>query len=186
MVRIVTLIPNMMTLFRIFVVPLILACIYNDDYRLIGLCLFVIASVFDFLDGYVARLFNVQSTLGKVMDPIADKIIVILTLISLIDNGDISGPSVWAVLLIVMRELVISGAREFYASMGKYRSSGYISKVKTCAQMLAIAIIMFNGLDFLSDNWKYYFSISGEIMLWCSMVLSLVSGAIYLHRLYKD
>ena len=173
-----------MTLGRILIIPLIIygLSVDNNDWRGVAFILFILGSVLDFLDGYLARILHAQSNLGKILDPIADKIIVILVFMVLLYRHDIQGLSVIPVFLIVVREFVVSGMREFLTSIGKEVSSGYISKVKTFGQMVAIVIIIASTLSYFSVQDRYYYSLVGDALLWYVSILSLWSGILYMYK----
>lgn len=111
--------PNLLTYFRIALVPAIVICFYieGDKAHWIALTLFVVAGITDFFDGYLARAWEQQSNLGRMLDPIADKLLVAVVLIALTWQDVIAGFSLWAAIIILCREILVSGLREFLAEL---------------------------------------------------------------------
>ncbi len=126
--------------------------------------LFVIASVTDFFDGYVARELNQITIVGSILDPLADKMLTLAAFLGLMMMGD---ASVWAIYIIIVRELFITGLRTLAVSEGIDVSASMAGKIKTVAQMIAIG--------FLLMHWS-----GGEVLLWIATALTVYSGAEYL------
>lgn len=187
--------PNKLSLFRIALVPII-AIIYiylklpecfvfyvNNSYititftDILVLALFIIASITDFLDGMIARKYNLITSFGKFIDPIADKLLVNTLLILFAYSGDIS---VVAVLLMIGRDTIVDGLRMSASSKGKVVAAGMLGKLKTVLQMFAIIIIILNNVPFV------FFGLAmDQILLWAACIVSLVSGVQYFIKL-KD
>ncbi len=165
--------PNTITLIRIAFVPLVVCCLLNGDPRLNfwGAMFFIVASVSDLLDGYFARLYKVESILGQLMDPVADKLLVMAALIMMIPLGRVH-PIL--VLLLLSRDIFISGLRAAAASQALVIPAGSSGKWKTGMQMFAIPALMLN---------RYLFGVNllsmGQWLLAGSMILSLVSAIQY-------
>ncbi|MGE3975805.1 MAG: CDP-diacylglycerol--glycerol-3-phosphate 3-phosphatidyltransferase [Bdellovibrionales bacterium] len=165
--------PNIITISRIAFVPLIvLALYYEEPYGgIIAAALFILASIGDWLDGYLARLFHVESLLGKFMDPISDKILVTSTLVMMIPTKGIHPV---LVILLLMRDTLINGLRSVAASENIIIAAGQMGKWKTALQMVAIPAVLIEvpvaGLP------TYEIGIVG---LWLSVILSMVSGTQY-------
>lgn len=139
---------------------------------LVALFIFVVASLTDFLDGHLARSRNLVTDFGKFMDPLADKILVIATLICLIEVRLVPG---WAVTIIIARELAVSILRAIAASNGKVIAAGGSGKLKTITQMFAIIILLFGAhLD------KSIVLFVGSILFYISVALTIYSGYEYL------
>lgn len=136
------------------------------------LLLFALASFTDFLDGYLARSKNMITTFGKFLDPIADKLLVNTLLIIFAYQGVIS---VVPVLIMIWRDTIVDGVRMLLSQKGMVMSAGYLGKVKTVAQMLAVILISVNNLPFELYNLPI-----ANIMLWFATLMSMVSGASYL------
>ena len=137
-------IPNILTIGRIIIVPTFVLAFFIPGFfgDLIPFFLFVLASFTDYLDGLLARLFKEESRLGELLDPIADKIIVAAALILLVMNGTIKNYEVIAAIIILTREILISGLREFLAKTSVSIQVTSLSKLKTLLQMLSIAILL--------------------------------------------
>ena len=149
-------IPNILTIGRIiiviFVVTFFIPGFFGD---LIPFFLFVLASFTDYLDGLLARLFKEESKLGELLDPIADKILVSAALILLVMNGTIKNYEVIAAVIILTREILISGLREFLAK-GKITMQISLSKLKTFIQMISIAILLTGDIGNKIINFQDY------------------------------
>lgn len=135
--------PNKLTLFRIFIIPLfllfLLGGIGGEYSRYIALVIFIIASVTDALDGYIARKYNRVTNFGKFMDPLADKILVCSALIALIQTGDISSI---VVIIIIAREFIITGFRLVASDSGVIIAASNWGKLKTISQMIMIMYLI--------------------------------------------
>ena len=137
-------ITNILTIGRIIIVPFFVLAFYLPGFYgdLTALILFVVASFTDFLDGMLARMMGEESKLGELLDPIADKIIVATALILLVMDGTIRNYEVIAAIIILTREILISGLREFLAKGQISMQVTSLSKLKTFIQMLSIAILL--------------------------------------------
>ncbi len=177
--------PNKLTILRIILIPVILIFLLPissgkmilpisvDESRMIAAIVFVIAAITDMLDGAMARKRNIVTTLGKFLDPIADKLLVISTLVALVQLGEISA---WAVVIIIAREFIVSGIRILAANDGVVIAAGLSGKVKTFTQMLAILVILFNNFPF-----SFFTTLPvGQILLWVAVILTIYSGYDYL------
>lgn len=159
--------PNKLTVVRMALVPFFVAALLlsmtNDSLKWVALALFVIASLTDFADGYIARKYNLITNFGKFMDPLADKILTISGMICLIELGRI--PS-WIVVIIVAREFIISGFRLVAAENGVVIAANYWGKFKTTFQMIMIILMIMNipQLQILTD-----------IVMWIALALTLIS-----------
>ena len=159
-------IPNVITFSRIALTPLLIALLYFDQIILGGI-LFIMLSLTDFLDGYLARKLEQKSDLGALIDPVADKIIVIGTLILLVEKG--IAPSI-PVIIITLREILISAWRSYKGeSTGAVIAASLSGKVKTVFQIIAIIMLLF--------NLPY-----SESVLWISALISVYSGAQYIGK----
>ena len=137
-------IPNILTIGRIIIVPIFVLTFFIPGFfgDLIPFFIFVLASFTDYLDGLLARIFKEESKLGELLDPIADKIIVAAALILLVMNGTIKNYEVIAAIIILTREILISGLREFLAKTSVSIQVTSLAKLKTLLQMLSIAILL--------------------------------------------
>ena len=178
-------IPNYLTIGRIIIVPFFVIAFYFPGFYgdIIPLTLFIIASFTDFLDGLLARMFKEESKLGELLDPIADKIIVATALILLVMNGTIKNFEVIAAIIILTREILISGLREFLAKGQIKLPVSSLAKLKTFLQMFAISILLTGETGKKIINFQDYDAQTiGIILLWLSAFLTLYTGYDYLRK----
>ena len=178
-------IPNILTIGRIIIVPFFVLAFYLPGFYgdLTACVLFVIASFTDFLDGMLARMMGEESKLGELLDPIADKIIVATALILLVMSGTIKHYEVIAAIIILTREILISGLREFLARGQIKLPVTNLAKLKTFLQMLAIALLLTGETGNRIFNFEdYNAQIIGIILLWLSAFLTLYTGYDYLRK----
>ena len=178
-------IPNILTIGRIIIVPIFVVSFFIPGLfgDLIPFFLFVIASFTDYLDGLLARLFKEESKLGELLDPIADKILVAAALILLVMNGTIKNYEVIAAIIILTREILISGLREFLAKGQVAMQVTSLSKLKTVIQMVSIAILLTGESGNKIINFQDYNAQTvGIILLWLSAFLTLYTGYDYLRK----
>jgi len=178
-------IPNYLTIGRIIIVPIFVISFYLPGFYgdIIPLVLFVTASFTDFLDGLLARMYKEESKLGELLDPIADKILVAAALILLVMNGTIKNYEVIAAIIILTREILISGLREFLA-IGKIKLPvSNLAKLKTFLQMFSISILLTGETGNKIINFQDYNAQTiGIILLWFSAFLTLYTGYDYLRK----
>ena len=178
-------IPNYLTIGRIIIVPFFVVAYYLPGFYgdIIPLVLFLIASFTDFLDGLLARMYKEESKLGELLDPIADKIIVAAALILLVMDQTIKNYEVIAAIIILTREILISGLREFLAK-GKIKMPvSNLAKLKTFLQMFSIAILLTGETGNKIINFQDYNAQTiGIIFLWFSAFLTLYTGYDYLRK----
>ena len=178
-------IPNYLTIGRIIIVPIFVLTFYLPGFYgdIIPFSLFVIASFTDFLDGLLARMYKEESKLGELLDPIADKIIVATALILLVMDGTIKNFEVIAAIIILTREILISGLREFLAKGKVNMPVSGLAKLKTFLQMFAISILLLGQTGNKIINFQDYNAQTiGIIILWLSAFLTLYTGYDYLRR----
>ena len=159
---------NKLTMLRILMIPVFIAVlVYSKDrdivYRYIALGIFIIASATDALDGYVARRYNMITDFGKLMDPLADKILVSSALIILIELGNISS---WVVSIVIAREFIISGIRLIATEKNIIIAASPLGKLKTVSQMLSVILMLLSigTISFITD-----------LSIWIMCILSVVS-----------
>jgi cardiolipin synthase len=171
--------PNALTVARIFAVPLLIAVFYlpAPAAHWAAMAVFAVASVTDWVDGYLARRWEQQSDFGKVLDPIADKLLVAAALFMLAAFDRLSIPSIIASIAILGREILVSGLREFLAGRATLPVTA-LAKWKTAVQMIAIAVLLVAP----AAPWGLPLQRIGEIGLWLAAVLTLVTGWDYLRR----
>ena len=178
-------IPNILTIGRIIIVPFFVLAFYLPGFYgdLTACVLFVIASFTDFLDGMLARMMGEESKLGELLDPIADKIIVATALILLVMSGTIKHYEVIAAIIILTREILISGLREFLARGQIKLPVTNLAKLKTFLQMVAISLLLTGETGNKILNFQDYNAQTiGIILLWLSAFLTLYTGYEYLRK----
>ena len=179
-------IPNILTIGRIIIVPIFVFSFFIPGIvgDLVPFFLFVIASFTDFLDGLLARLYKEESKLGELLDPIADKILVSAALVLLVMNGIIKNYEVIAAIVILTREILISGLREFLAKRKEAALPvSSLSKFKTLIQMLSIALLLTGETGNKIINFQDYNAQTiGIVLLWIAAFLTLYTGYDYLRK----
>ena len=178
-------IPNILTIGRIILVPIFISTFYLPgalgDW--IPFFIFLLASFTDFLDGLLARLYKEESKLGEILDPVADKIIITSALILLVMDDTIRNYEVIAAIIIMIREILISGLREFLAKVQVTMPVTSLAKFKTFIQMFAIAILLTGESGNMLLNFGDYNAHSiGIILLWLSAFLTLYTGYNYIRK----
>src|SRR6478672_2242906 len=189
-------VPNLLTYARIVAVPVVVACLYWQDIlqgglwlRWVALVIFIGAGVTDLLDGYFARKWGEQSAFGRMLDPIADKLLVASCLLMLAADGTIRGWSLWAAIVILCREILVSGLREYLAELRVSVPVTQLAKWKTTLQLIAIGFLLGgeavdNLLPQFMLAWRWKFgedplsltSSVGLVLLWVSAILTLYTG----------
>ena len=176
-------IPNILTIGRIIIVPIFVISFFMPGIvgDLVPFFLFVLASFTDYLDGLLARLYKEESKLGELLDPIADKILVSAALILLVMNGIIKNYEVIAAIIILTREILISGLREFLARREVSMPVSNLAKFKTFIQMFSIALLLTGDTGNKIINFQDYNAETiGIILLWLAAILTLYTGYDYL------
>jgi CDP-diacylglycerol--glycerol-3-phosphate 3-phosphatidyltransferase/cardiolipin synthase len=177
---IVTSLPNILTYGRILAVPVLVACLFfpsHPETRWAAFAIFVLASLTDWLDGYLARIWEQQSALGRMLDPIADKLLVGATLLMLVYDRTISGWAIWAAVIILSREILVSGLREFLAELNVKVHVTQLAKWKTAAQFVALGMLLAGPA---ATGALAHVGEAGLVILWMSALLTLVTGYDYL------
>lgn len=178
-------IPNMLTYGRILAVPLIVLCFFvegrlqsTDFARWTALGLFALASITDFLDGYLARIWNQTSNIGRMLDPIADKLLISVCLLLMAADTEktIAGWSLWAAIIILCREILVSGLREYLAALKVSVPVTRIAKWKTTAQMLALGFLLAGPAG---EKVLPYTIEIGRTLLWIAALLTIYTGYDY-------
>ena len=172
-------VPMLLTLFRIAAIPGVVALLYLDTNlgRYLACTLFGIAAITDFFDGYLARAWSQQSKMGQFLDPVADKLLVASALLMMAGFGQISGLVILPAIVILCREIMVSGLREFLAEIRVGIPVSTLAKWKTTLQMFSIGFLIVGdtGPEFLPTR------LIGEAGLWIAAVLTLITGYDYLH-----
>ncbi|MBB4065529.1 CDP-diacylglycerol--glycerol-3-phosphate 3-phosphatidyltransferase [Gellertiella hungarica] len=178
-------IPNLLTYGRILAVPLIVLCFFiegklqsSDFARWAALVIFVVASITDFFDGYLARIWNQTSNIGRMLDPIADKLLVATCLLLMAADTEktIAGWSLWAAIIILCREILVSGLREYLAELKVSVPVTRIAKWKTTVQMLSLAFLLAGPAG---DKVLPYTTQFGIFLLWVAALLTIYTGYDY-------
>ncbi|MEP6868073.1 MAG: CDP-diacylglycerol--glycerol-3-phosphate 3-phosphatidyltransferase [Novosphingobium sp.] len=171
--------PNLLTLSRIVAVPLLVALLWWPEWDagyLVGFAVYCLMGITDYFDGYVARAQGTVSKLGVFLDPIADKIMVAAVILILVHNRDIHGWHVIAALVILLREIAVSGLREFLAGVQVSVPVSQLAKWKTTLQIISLgALILAGG----TPNWALPQEV-GLVSLWFAAALTLLTGWDYL------
>jgi CDP-diacylglycerol--glycerol-3-phosphate 3-phosphatidyltransferase len=180
--------PNILSAFRFLVIPILVFMADSDKLLInfIAALLFLVASLTDIVDGYIARKYNIVTNMGKILDPLADKLLVLVILIMLIPVDRVPA---WMVALIVFRETAVTSLRAVAASEGVVIAASPLGKFKNMFQVIAtlflvmhhrVAVPITSGSSFLLD-----FHASGILLMWIALVLTLWSGVDYFVKFYK-
>jgi cardiolipin synthase (CMP-forming) len=174
--------PNVLTYARIAAIPAVVALLFwpgEPAMRWYALALYTAAGVTDYLDGYLARLYDEQSSLGRMLDPIADKLLVAACLLMLVADGTIRSWSIWAAIVILSREILVSGLREFLAEVKVSVPVSRLAKWKTAMQLVAVGFLIAGpaGDALLPTDWT---RLIGLALLWVAAILTLVTGYDYM------
>ena len=174
-------IPNLLTLSRIFAVPILVFLLWRPDpvdYA-ITFVLYCIVGITDYFDGYLARAQGQISKLGQFLDPIADKIMVAAVIVMLIENEIVHGLAVIAAIVILLREITVSGLREYLAGLQVSVPVSKLAKWKTTFQMVALGALILAGVG---DRLPWFLPAQfvGDVCLWAAAALTLVTGYDYL------
>lgn len=164
--------PNKLTILRILLIPLFIILLLRGYYYSSAV-IFIAAAATDALDGHLARKYNLITNFGKIMDPLADKLLVTSALICLVELGDVPG---WMVIVILAREFAITGLRAVAAGDGIVIAAGKSGKIKTVLQMTALAVL-------LLKNWPFSLFTElpiGSFILWAAVIMTIYSGAEYI------
>ena len=173
--------PNMLTLGRIAVIPLFVWFTYDADpfYSLLAAVIFTLAAITDVIDGFLARRWNMITVVGKLMDPLADKLIVMAALVMMTRLGRIPA---WVVIVLLARELIVGGLRQIAASEGMVIAAGQEGKWKTSLQLVGIITLCVHyvhRIDFLVAQVDVDFNAMGKLFVYISTAFSVWSAAIY-------
>ncbi len=173
--------PNTITLLRLAVIPVLFLLLFSPG-RILSMIiavLFIIASITDLIDGYIARKYNIVTTMGKFLDPVADKLVVTTAMIMLIPIGRIPA---WIVALIIMRDLLVDGLRSIASADGLVIDASRLGKQKTLCQVVAVSALLI--------HYDTVFGIDahavGMVVLVLALVLTVWSGADYFRKFYEQ
>jgi cardiolipin synthase (CMP-forming) len=176
--NVATWLPNILTYLRIVAVPLVVGLLIygGETNRWIALAIFVAAAITDFFDGYLARIWQQQSSLGRMLDPIADKLLIASVLLAVTYTGQIYSFHIWAAVIILCREILVSGLREFLAELRVSVPVTQMAKWKTTIQMVAIAFLIVGPAG---DKVMEHTSTIGLVFLWIAALATLYTGLDY-------
>lgn len=165
--------PNKLTLLRIIAIPVFIVVLLMG-HRYTAAIIFIAAAFTDMLDGKIARKYDLVTNFGKLMDPLADKLLVMSALVCLVQLGEVAG---WMVIVILAREFAITGLRQVAASEGIVIAAGSTGKFKTVLQMIAIPLLILQNwpgclIDLPLD----------QIFLWAAVAMTIISGVEYIAR----
>jgi CDP-diacylglycerol--glycerol-3-phosphate 3-phosphatidyltransferase len=178
--------PNLLTILRIFFVPLLVAVLVQEhlrldrygmqiDHEFLALAIFLVAAATDLLDGYLARRWRQVTTVGTLLDPIADKLLISAALIALVQVKVVPA---WMVILIVGREFAISGLRSIAAAEGYTIRASELGKTKMMSQVIAITLLLLSmHLPFLT-RWAM-------LWMWCVLLFTMLSAAMYFRKFWR-
>ena len=163
--------PNKLTILRVILIPFFIVLLMTGHYY-ISAVVFIVASATDALDGHIARKYNLVTNFGKIMDPLADKLLVVSALVCLVELGDIAG---WMVIVILAREFTIAGLRTVAAAEGIVIAAGWSGKFKTVLQMIAVPAVLLKNWPFELIGFPF-----SDIILWAAVIMTIVSGVEYI------
>ena len=176
--------PNLLTYGRVAAVPLVVAFLFwpaEPWARWSALAIYAAAAITDFFDGYLARAWSQQSSLGRMLDPIADKLLVAAVLLALAADRTIAGPSLWAAIVILCREILVSGLREYLAELRVPVPVTAVAKWKTGVQMVALGFLIAGPAG---DVLFPYATEIGVGLLWVAAILTFYTGWDYMKASY--
>ncbi|WHQ46412.1 MAG: CDP-diacylglycerol--glycerol-3-phosphate 3-phosphatidyltransferase [Candidatus Midichloria sp.] len=173
-------IPNILTLIRIALIPILVISFYLEVNiaRYVATGIFIFASIMDYFDGLLARLWKTETSFGRMLDPIADKMLVISTLVMLVHKNI---APILPILAILWRELLVSGLREYLGQIKVSMPVSRLSKVKTAMQMISIIVVLLGE----ESTGMHYLTSLGHILLWITAALTLFTGYIYFKEGWK-
>jgi cardiolipin synthase len=183
--------PNILTYARIAAIPVVVGCIFAQsilDYplwlRWVAVAVFIAAAVTDYFDGYYARIWNQQSAFGRMLDPIADKLLVASCLLMLAADGIIHGWALWAAIVILCREILVSGLREYLAALRVSVPVTKLAKWKTTMQLVAIGFLLAGeagdlAVSVISTQIGPLVTQTGLLLLWASAIITIYTGYDY-------
>ena len=169
--------PNKLTIARVIAVPFFIIFFLMGLYPA-ALALFILASITDFFDGKIARERNLVTNFGKIMDPLADKILVYSALCLFIEADIIDA---WMLIIILAREFIVAGMRTVAASEGRVLAAGMSGKIKTVLQMIAVIVYML-ALSLSQTGVYRGIMLTGNIVFYASLVMTVYSGAEYVYK----
>lgn len=165
--------PNKLTMGRILAIPVFIV-VFLMGYNYAAAVIFILAALTDMLDGHIARKYNLVTNFGKLMDPLADKLLVMSALLCLVQVGDVAG---WMVIVILGREFIITGMRQVASAQGIVIAAGTTGKIKTITQMIAIPLLLLENWPFSMLSFELPMDM---VFLWLALIMTVISGAEYI------
>ena len=194
--------PNILTYARIAAIPVVVGCVFAESImdgplwlRWVALAVFIAAAVTDFLDGYYARIWDQHSAFGRMLDPIADKLLVASCLLMLAADGIIHGWTLWAAIVILCREILVSGLREYLAALRVSVPVTKLAKWKTTVQLIAIGFLLAGDagdqmVGAVVPQLGPVVTQLGLLLLWISAIFTIYTGWDYfragIHHLIEE
>ncbi len=174
--------PNKLTVARVIAVPIFMI-LYMQQFYLLATILFIIASITDYFDGMLARKYNLISNFGKIMDPLADKVLVYAALCLLVEDSVIPA---WTLAIILAREFTVGGIRTVAAAEGIVIAAGMSGKIKTVLQMIAVPLLLVwnekSGIIFVNRDIFDWLFLPGIFVFWLSLIMTIYSGIEYVFK----
>lgn len=158
---------------RILAIPVFIV-VFLMGYNYAAAVIFILAALTDMLDGHIARKYNLVTNFGKLMDPLADKLLVMSALLCLVQVGDVAG---WMVIMILGREFIITGMRQVAAAQGIVIAAGTTGKIKTITQMIAIPLLLLENWPFSMLSFELPMDM---VFLWLALIMTVISGVEYI------
>lgn len=171
--------PNIITVSRLLLAFVLFGLIWYDGLWITSAVVFTVAAATDALDGYIARRYGMVTTLGRILDPFVDKIIVCGAFIFLMTNPQ-SGVNAWMTIAVIGREMFVTGLRSFLEQLGKDFSASLSGKIKMVLQCLAVIMSLVSLSDGFRDSSK--FIAARDVVLWVTVAFTLYSGYVYIQR----
>ena len=178
--------PNAITLSRLVLAIVLFALIDYQGYWKTGAAVFVIAAATDFLDGYIARRYGLVTVLGRILDPFVDKFIICGSFIFLLGKQPDSGINAWMVIVVIGREMFVTGLRGFLEQQGKDFSAAWSGKIKMVLQCVAVTASLLSLSDEVTSSaYAEQFLLLRDVLLWAAVISTIWSGMIYVVRAAK-
>ena len=162
--------PNKLTVARVVLVP-VFEVLYMQGNTTAALAVYLAASLTDYLDGNWARKYRLITNFGKIMDPLADKVLVYSAFCCMVENGTIPA---WMLIVILAREFTVAGMRTVAASEGLVIAAGTTGKIKTGLQMIAVPLLILNRPEWIA--------VAAQLFLWASVIMTVLSGVEYIYH----
>ena len=166
---------NKITIFRVLMIPVFLVLAYSGQ-MIWAFVVFVLASLSDMLDGYVARHFNQITNFGKFMDPLADKVLVMAAMCFFVESGRMPG---WALAVVLLREFAVSGMRLIAVEQGRVIAAAWSGKIKTAATMVCLCLMLLFPAPGLEDSAPDFIA---QISTWIILLTTVYSGVEYFYK----